>query len=353
MMRDKKITTAILIVLSALLLTSCSGQLSGTSWPGISATDDTIYVAYLNRIYAVRSTDGSTIWQYPEKAGRETYFAAPVLADGNLIAGDYQNMLFSLDPGSGGLKWTFTEAKGKWIASPLVVAGTILAPNGDGNLYALDLFGNLLWTFPTRQALWSRPVSDGERVYQASMDHHIYAIDLKTGAEIWSVDLGGAVLYSPTMSDEGVLYVSSLRRNLVALSPDDGSILWERQFDNDLWTQPALTDGKLFFGDISGIIYAVDATDGADLWSQAVNEPVIGRPTEIAEGVVFPTEKGSLIAVSFSGERLWSRTFNGVIYTGPVPLDDKLAVGIAQGDDFLVLISSSTGQDVWTYVPPK
>ncbi len=352
-MKYNKITTIFLILLSAVLLSSCTGRLSGSSWPGISTTEDTIYVAYNNRIYAIRTQDGSTIWQYPEKAGRETYFAAPVLADGHLIAGDYQNNLFSLDPGSGGLKWTFTAAKGKWIASPLVVDGKIIAPNGDSTLYALDLNGNLLWKFPTKQALWSRPASDGERVYQASMDHFIYAIDLNSGEEIWSVDLGGAVLYSPTLTDEGVLYISSLGRHLVALNTKDGSILWQRKFDNELWTQPALADGKLFFGDISGKIYAIDSVSGADIWSLSVNEPVIGRPTEIENGIVFPTENGSLYAVSFSGERLWSRTFTGTIYTGPVVLGDNLAVGIAQGDDFLKFISSSTGQDVWTYVPPK
>ncbi len=352
-MKYKKTNTVILVVLAALILTACSGQLSGTSWPGISSTDDTLYVAYLNRIYAVRSQDGSLIWQYPDKAGRETFFAAPMIADGHLIAGDYQNTLVSLDPASGALQWSFAQAKGKWIASPLVLDGKILAPNGDATLYALDLNGNLLWQYATEEALWSRPVSDGLRVFQASMDHHIYALDLDTGAEIWSVDLGGAVLYSPTLSEDGMLYVSSLKRNLVALRTEDGSLLWERNFENDLWTQPALADGKLYLGDIAGKVYAVSAADGSDLWSQALNEPVIGRPTEIAEGIVFPTENGSLFALSFSGERLWSRTFDGKIYTGPTPIGDKLAVGIAQGKEFLKLINASTGQDVWTFVAPK
>ncbi len=293
------------------------------------------------------------VWQYPDKAGRETYFAAPVVADGHLIAGDYQNNLFSLDPGSGALQWTFSEAKGKWIASPLVVDGKILAPNGDATLYALDLNGSLLWKFPTKRALWSQPVSDGQHVYQASMDHRIYAIDLNNGSEIWSVDLGGAVLYSPILSEDGVLYVSSLARNLVALNTTDGSVLWERNFESDLWTQPALANGNLFFGDTKGLVFAVSAADGSDVWSQAINEPVLGRPTEITEGIIFPTENGSLIAVNFKGERLWSRAFEGAIYTGPVKIGDTLAVGIAQGKEFLKLINASTGQDVWTFVAPK
>lgn len=341
-----------LVLMSALLLSSCTGQLTGTSWPGISTNQDTIYVSYLTRVYAIRSNDGSVIWQYPAKAGRETFFAAPVIADGNLIVGSYNNALYSLDPNTGSLKWTFSQAKGKFIASPLVVDGKIFAPNGDYNLYAVDLNGNLLWKFAAKQALWSRPVSDSVNVYQASMDHSVYAIDINTGSKVWSIDLGGAVLYSPTLSPDGVLYVSTLARNLVAINTADGKIIWQRSFDTDLWTQPALADTNLFFGDINGKVYAVSAKDGSDVWSQAVNEPVVGFPTTISNGIVFATEKGSLIAMTFAGDRLWSRTLDGIIYTGPTQVGANLAVGIVKGKDFLKLINDS-GQDVWTFVPPK
>ncbi len=351
-MKYKKLTLILLVLLSAVLLSSCTGQLTGTSWPGISTTNDTIYVSYLTQVYAIRANDGSVIWRYPAKAARETFFAAPVVADGNLIAGSYQNALYSLDPNTGSMKWTFSQATGKYIASPLVVDGKIFAPNGDGHLYALDINGSLLWKFATKQALWSQPVSDAVNIYQASMDHRVYAIGINTGTMVWSVDLGGAVLYSPILTPDGFLYVSTLARNLVAINTVDGKIAWQRSFDTDLWTQPALADGKLFFGDIAGKVYAVSAQDGADVWSQAVNEPVIGLPTEISNGIVFATENGSLIAMSFTGERLWSRTFDGALYTGPTPVGDNLAVGITKGKEFLKLINDS-GQDVWSFVPPK
>jgi len=351
-MKFKKFTLILLVLMGAVLLSSCTGALTGTSWPGISTNADTVYVSYLNRVYAVRANDGSTIWQYPAKAGRETFFAAPVVADGNLIVGSYQNNLYSLDPNTGSLKWTFSQAKGKFIATPLVADGKIFAPNGDYSLYALDLNGKLLWQFSTKQALWSQPVSDSVNVYQASMDHHIYAIDFNTGKEVWSVDLGGAILFSPTLSPDGVLYVSTLARNLVAISTGTGDIIWQRTFDTDLWTQPALSDTKLFFGDIGGKVYSISAQDGSDIWSQSVNEPVIGLATQLPNGIVFATEKGSLIAMTFDGQRLWSRTFDGTIYTGPAPVGANLAVGIVKGADFLKLINDS-GQDVWSYVPPK
>jgi len=37
----------------------------------------------------------------------------------------------------------------------------IYAPNADYNLYALDLKGQLQWTFEADQSIWGAPVSDG------------------------------------------------------------------------------------------------------------------------------------------------------------------------------------------------
>ncbi len=352
-MKKTKIHLILLFVALSLLLSSCGAALSGSSWPGISPNGDMLFVAYQSHVYAVRVADGSMVWRFPEKAGRAMFYAAPVLAGNQLLVGDYDNVLHSLDPNTGAEKWTFTEAKGDWIASPLAVNNLILAPNADHFLYALSLNGSLVWKYETGRALWSQPVSDGERAYQASMDHNLYAIDLRTGQKVWSLDVGGAVIYSPTLNiDEGVIYLTTLARNLMAIATRDGSILWQRQFESGLWTQPAHKDGRLFFGDLQGRIYAVSAADGSDIWSQTVDQPVTGQPTLLDNRVVFPTEEGTLIATTPDGERLWSKSFEGKLYTGPVVVGERLAVGIAGGKEFLKMVSLE-GQDVWSFVPPK
>ena len=351
-MNKRKTTLIFTLILATVLLTSCSAGLSGSSWPGISTNGDTFYVANLAHVYAIRATDGSMIWRYPEKASRTMYFAAPVLVENQLIAGDYQKILHSLNPTSGTENWSF-QANGPWIASPLVANDTIFAPNGDGSLYALDLNGNLKWKFTATRALWSQPVGNGDTVYQASMDKTIYAIDMATGELKWSKDLGGAVIYSPTLSTDGTLYVATLARELIAVNTADGEILWRRKFTESLWSQPAIHEDTLFFGDLSGKAYGVSRTDGADIWTQSLTEPVTGRPTVTEESVVFATENGNLVALSFTGERLWSKTIEGKLYNGPVQFEDKLLIGIALGDSPLKLVTTATGQDVWTFIPPK
>jgi len=351
-MKRSRLSLILLFIVAAMLLSSCGEMLSGTSWPGVSSNGDTLFVAYRNHVYAVRVSDGTMLWRFPADGGPQMFFAMPVLTDNQLLVGDYDSNLYSLDPNTGVERWVFREANGDWIASPLVVNDMILAPNGDHNLYALAMNGSLLWKFPTGNPLWSRPVSDGEFVYQASMDHHLYAIDLRDGSKVWSTDLGGAVIYSPTISEDGVLYVSTLARNLSAIEAATGKILWQRSFEENLWTQPALHEDRLFFGDMAGQIYSVSITDGGDIWTQNVDQPVTGQPTIMDEMVIFPIEEGMLIATSLTGERLWSITVDGKLFTGPVVTGDRLAVGISGGQNFLKLIGSN-GSDIWTFVPPN
>lgn len=350
-MNKKKISLILIAVLGALLLTSCSAGLSGSSWPGISTNGDTVYVANSFSVYAVRASDGSEIWRYPEKPTKAMFFAAPVLADGQLIVGDYKNLLTSLNPSNGSVNWTF-EAKGPWIADPLVVDGTIYAANGDHNLYALDMNGQLIWKFAAEKALWSHPVGNGDTIYQASMDHFLYAIDMKTGKQKWATDLGGAVIYSPTLSEDGVVYLATLAREVMAVDTQTGKILWQRKFEESLWSQPALAGDKLFLGDLSGKAYAISAADGSDIWTQTLTDPVMGKPTVTADSVIFATENGTLIATNIDGERLWTKTVEGKLYTGPIPMDDRYLVGVALGESPIMMINSA-GQDVWTFIPPK
>ena len=98
--------------------------------------------------------------------------------------GGYDAKLYSLNPQTGTQNWVFDQATDKYIAQVEAAEGLILAPNNDGNLYALDGTGTMKWKYTAGKQLWATPLSDGERIYQASMDRHIYALDPETGKEV-------------------------------------------------------------------------------------------------------------------------------------------------------------------------
>ncbi|HZW02922.1 MAG TPA: PQQ-binding-like beta-propeller repeat protein [Anaerolineaceae bacterium] len=345
----------LLVALLAILLSGCGTALAATSWPGVTASEDTVYVAYANRVFAINGDNGTAKWQYPQENGRQTFFAVPALSNGQVIVGDYSNVLVGLDASTGVEQWRFTGARGRWIGSAVVVDDLILAPNGDYNLYALNTNGQEQWRFHTDQALWAQPLSDGETVYQASMDHFLYAIDITNGQEIWSTDMGGALVYSPVMDEQGVLYAATLLDEVLAIDPQGGEILWRQKYDTTLWTQPAVHEGALYFGDLSGNIYALSTADGSQLWTKNLGEgvSVTGSPTIIEDGVVFATEDNGLQAYSLDGSQvLWSFAVNGKLYNGPVIMDGRLVVGLTGADHLLVALNQS-GSEVWKFTLPE
>jgi outer membrane protein assembly factor BamB len=46
----------------------------------------------------------------------------------------------------------------------------------------------------------------------------------------------------------------------------DGKVTWKFKADNIVRSTPAVSDNAVFFGDIDGNLYRVDATTGKELW---------------------------------------------------------------------------------------
>lgn len=352
-MKNNKYILIFLFIALTMVLSSCSGSMAASSWPGISGNDDTVFAAYASRIFSLRLKDGGLNWRYPEKVeGAKTFFAPPAIMDNNLYVGDYKNTFYSLNMITGAKNWEFTGATNRYIGGATVFDNLILAPNADHYLYALDPNGNLVWKFEARQALWAAPLAENGVVYLSSMDHYLYALDLKTGTKIWESELGGAIVYSPSMN-ETRLFVATMNNEVVAVNKSDGKVLWRNQGNEGLWSQPVIRDGKVFYGDFSGKIYAVNAEDGSVLWDYILGEMVSGAPAIMPNGVVFAGENGKLLALDFDGNLLWNRVVDGKLYTGPVVVDGQLILGIVQGDA-VIRAFNFEGSETWPpFIPAK
>ena len=362
-MKLKHIFLSFISLLAFGLLTACAGGGSVVnSWPGmtVDAEQEVVYVAYNTYVHAINLANGTEKWRYPAKAeNSKLFFAAPTLTqDGQLIVAGYNQVVYSLDPSSGVEKWTFDEAGNRYIAGPLVIGDKILAPSADGYLYALDLSGKLVWKYQTEHGQWGTPAADEQNVYLPSMDHRVHALDIATGKLIWkSDDLGGAVASQPVLDENGTLFVGTLLPEVVAIEKTSGKIVWRTATAGWVWASPVLKDGVLYTADLSGTVYAMQASDGAVLWKY---QPVAGAknaisspPLILADKLYFVSENGNLYAIDLAtGNPSWNKTFTAKLYVSPFAAGDKLL--IAQlGAENLVVALDLNGNQIWTFVPGK
>ncbi len=365
----KKRVVPLVLVLVAVLLSGCATAAGrGASWPGLMSDGELAYLAGGSHVYAIRLSDGAEVWRFPAKADRKlAFYTAPVLTpDGQLIVGSNgsTHTLFSLDPdspdpesGEPAVNWRFDEARDRWIGAPLVTAEGIYAPNADGNLYAFDFQGTPLWSEPFAAGgpLWSRPVSDGERIYLASLDHRLFAVDVATGAKAWvnDVTLDGALAGSPALGERDVLFIGSFGSRMYAVDTASGDVLWSVPTKGWVWGGPVVDAQTVYFGDLEGYFYALDAQSGEQKWPPVHPDgPVVGSPLVVDDRVVFTTEAGSVYAVEGAGDIAWSTQVGGKLYGPPVLAGDLILVAPLEAD-FAVAALDRNGNQVWTFTPEK
>ncbi|MGD8457390.1 MAG: PQQ-binding-like beta-propeller repeat protein [Anaerolineales bacterium] len=353
-MKNKHILLIISLLVLSVLLSACGTRVLPSSWPGITAVGDTVYVAYNNSVYALELDDGDDIWTFPDEADRsQTFFASPVLTkDGQVLIGTYNNLFYSIDAETGRENWMTDEVSNYWIASPLATQDGIYAPNADHTLYSLDENGNPTPLYTAEDALWAAPITDGETIYLAGMDHNVYALPANGKSPKWIRPVNGAMVSPPAISPEGALFVGTFGSEVVAIDSQRGEILWENPTNNWVWAGPAYYDGLVVAADMDGMVYAFDAGSGDTLWVFDTDSPIIGSPL-IHDGTIYiATESGKVFTLDTDGKRGWTETIGGRLLSSPVAAGDLILFGVVDGESGEVIVAlDANGNQQWVFAP--
>jgi polyvinyl alcohol dehydrogenase (cytochrome) len=224
------------------------------------------------------------------------------------------------------LKWAFAFPDATIVRSkPAVWGNWLLVGDQYGQLYAINRFsGKVGWTFKAKAAIRGAivVVPSGTRTiaYFADYSTMVYAIDARTGKEIWekrsgfeqqsattgSVAVWGGKVFVPISSVEvssaafGTYTCCSTSGGLVALDAHSGAEIWHyRAIRNKAIAQPRSANGRLFLG-----------PSGAPVWCSPTLDPkrhlvYIGT----GENYSFPTTESSdaVQAIDMnSGKRVWN-----------------------------------------------
>ncbi len=100
------------------------------------------------------------------------------------------------------------------------------------------------------------------------------ALDRDTGAVVWERKLGGGSplggIMSTSATDDGFVYVASNSGAEVVttkLSMENGGTQWETKLTGQTYGALTLANGVLYQPTIQGVLHALDAASGAELWS--------------------------------------------------------------------------------------
>ena len=356
-MNKKAIRLLILLIIAGTIMTGCAAGVRAESTPGITVTDDSVYLAYLTNLYQIDRVTGAKKSDAVEKVSANVVmYAPPLVADGYVYYGDLANKFHKVSADNlRGHSWTFEGAKGWYQGKAAIADDLIIAPSTDRDIYAINKdTGELVWNYAGDFAFISEPIVVGDKIIVSAQDHHVLVLDSKTGEEIYRVEMVGAVLASPLYDPEsGSVFVGSLGHDMISFDLETGKVNWtygEGKELDSIWGTPILNGNELIFVHKSGMIIALDKNTGEDLWQNNAGGEVIAGAV-LVEGEVFlvALENGTINFYAADNHApLRSITVPGNIYSKPIVDGDQIFVPVINGDALLYTYST-TGVPGWTF----
>lgn len=309
--------------------------------------------------------------------------AAPVVHNKRVYVGSGDNNLYAINTVTGKEAWRF-QTGGPVHSSPAISNNTAYFLSFDGNFYAVNTSnGKERWRFSTggerwygEKALWKMQPADlfmedlfqywlsspvvgtDNTVYFGSSDHHLFALDGKTGKLKWKFRAGGPIHTSPTLHD-GLVIFGSWDRNIYAIDAKTGAERWRyttRTDDSDwgglqgLQASPIVYDGKVFCGSRDAYFYALDVKTGDRIWEYKTGGTWIVGSAVAANGKIFVGTSDTfmlLVLNAATGELLNSAQTNGYIYSTPALYDKYALFGTFTGKLVCVDLETNKVHENW------
>lgn len=305
--------------------------------------------------------------------GRSLILTGPVIAGGTVYAVDADGIAVALNASDGKQLWEFeaenVEVIDRLVSGAIAVAdGRAYVVAGNGMIFAVDAgTGKELWRRQLQAPMRTTPTLIAGKVLVPTDDSQLYALDGITGDILWQHAglfeqvgmLGGA---SPAATDE-IVVAAYGSGEVVALSLQNGQPIWNETVlrprrtlaigaISDIVADPVITEGRVIVAGASGEMAAFDLTRGDRLWTADVTSTQ--TPWVAGSFIYIITERNELVCLLLQGGRIrWISPLPTLVdptnidsrrirWVGPILVSDRLLVASSEGD--IYSISPYTGE---------
>jgi outer membrane protein assembly factor BamB len=246
-------------------------------------------------VYALNRATGSLDWS--AGLGYHVFADVAIMADTIILTGNSVGQVAALDAEDGTVIWD--QSPGGLILGPCVIDTLAVFTSEDGVVAVYGPSGDQIWRRDfVGQA--SPPSASGTAVYAGFSDGVVRKMDLETGETLWETDLTASprrtVLSRPVLTDSTLLVGSSDSR-LVHLDRDDGSVIWEAEFENWIQVPPVALDSLVFVSGDDQRLHVISLNTGLTIDSLETGG-YSGTPPLLVDGIlIYGTAAGELFAL--------------------------------------------------------
>ncbi len=321
---------------------------------------------------------GQLVWQ--NKSG----FSEMAATQTELFVAGY--WLFAINMSSGRGLWTETTGAGP--APPIASDGkTVYLGANTGGFYAFNATTGASAPVGNVTTLGSAAICGdtayitaerGEFDQPPAPESSILAVNLTSGKNLWEVDLATQSFAGYPTTDGRIVYSVVDNSTIVAFAADSGAVLWKKAFPqglnstssttqyvttsgnrtttidltlpNGVVQTPPLAYGELFVTTTDGHVFALNATNGNEVWARSLGVGIVNlrASSAVGYGKVFLGTSGGLYAIDASnGSIAWKAPLASFQTSTPTVVDGS--VFIADSTGTLYQFDASNGAQLWHF----
>lgn len=208
-----------------------------------------------------------------------------------------------------------------------------------------------------------KPAIAGARIFAASNNGNVVAVNIENGDRIWRQELDDVVITGGVGYGNGMVLVGTEDSQVIALNADTGEVLWEATVSSEVLAAPATNGRVVVAQSVDGKLTGLNAQNGAQLWLYENTVPALSlrgnsSPLIVENFVLAAFANGSVVSVALdNGTLRWdervaiptgrSEIDRLVDIDGDIVVNDggQLLVPTYQG--YLAAIDVVTGQTRW------
>jgi len=279
-----------------------------------------------------------------------------------LYIGDDTGLIYSIDPISGSLNWTYLPTSPNAVySSPIIDDNGIVYIGEQSNyLFALKSDKTLVWDYtPGISTICSGAIDDSGNIYfgvGGSTSNGIWALS-PSGGYKWSVTNDNYAFYDfpLTIANDNIYAIYggySFSQAAMLTINSSGSLINSYtipEVNTLLKGPPAIDPNGLVYVIFNQVIYIFNS-DGSLNTSYNEGFDIYGYPVIDSNGIIYAVGDNNVYAFNPDGSTRWTSATTGTVTYGGIALDESRGVLYYGSDDYnLYCVSMSDGSQQWVY----
>ncbi len=280
---------------------------------------------------------------WPQVGGNPQHVVQHTGASGSL------DKAWSKDIGKG------SGSKSRVVSTPVIANGVIYTMDGSNGIRAIsETSGEKIWETKIEVEAKEKTREGGTSLADRIRDPLSFA----DGSGRDKESIGGGVTFG-----DGKIYVASGLGVMVALDAQSGAEIWRKETRTPLHSAPVTADGRVFAVSDDNELFAFNANTGEVIWTyQGIIESArmltSPSPAVVDDVVIAPFSSGELVALRVqNGGVLWQDALSSTARLTPLASLNDIASGPAVADGYVIATAQSgvmtafdlrTGQRIWS-----